>query len=118
MKPEIPPDYSRAVEDMVRIIRAAVAAGFAPAFVMPPDNILFAAPLDVVGDRCCNNDDARFIVSGLCGQIRGVEGDGPTVFMLRCALQIAQVKYESAHLSHFIPPGSKLAGFPARGGKA
>jgi hypothetical protein len=85
---------------------------------MPPEHVMLAAPLDVVGQRCCKNDDARFIVEGLCGIVRGMGGDGPTVFMLRCALKMAPCAYAIAPVSEFIPPGSKLAGFPSKGGKA
>lgn len=116
-KTDIAPEYVRAVEQMVALIRSDVGQGHAPEFMMPPEHILFAAPLDVMEERVCANEDARWLVLVLCRFVRGIEDDGPTVFMLRCALRLAGVAYETKPIEHFTQ-GMKIAGFPQPGGKS
>ncbi len=86
-----PPDYVAACERMARILRAFLAAGSRPRFLLPPEDIALVAPLEAV-PAIARNDDARAVVRMLVDRIEG----GATLTMLAAVLEHCRVPYERA----------------------
>lgn len=95
MTTDFPPEYVAAVARVSKALRSAIDRGLSPRFRFPPEDVVFAAPLDAAEPHVCVNDDARRIVPALMHA-----GNGETTcFMLQAALSDAGIGYETATLA-------------------
>ena len=104
MNEHFPPEYVAQIGWMSELLKTAAAWG--PSFVMPPKSILFAAALSDVPRIACN-DAARMLLEAFC-----TSSPCPTVFGLRCALELAGIECRflpfSAFLEHVGISGDKV----------
>lgn len=91
MRADPPEPYVKAVEAMANVIRAAIASGSRPRLRMPPDEVWLVAPIAALADRLALNAAAHVLLAQF--------GDsGQTVMMLRVALKLLGVQYETVTL--------------------
>lgn len=92
-----PPAYVAQIERMSRDLRQARAQGQKLLFVMPPKEFMVVGELALIGERFVRSEDALRLVQKF---IRDApqESQGPTVFMLRCALDHAGIPCEVVSL--------------------
>jgi hypothetical protein len=104
---QAPAAYVAAAEMTGELVRRARTTG--PRFRLPPRKIALAASLADVGERLALNAAARELLAELEAEaIRRKLEDGPTVMMLRAALELNGIPVRFVPLAELglpIPPG-------------
>lgn len=93
-----PAAYVAQIERMAKDLREARAGGQELLFVMPPEELMVIGELAQLGERFVRSEDARRLVQKFI-QDAPEESQGPTVFMLRCALDHAGIPCEVVGLA-------------------
>lgn len=88
-----PAAYVAQIERMARDLRKAHAEGQELLFVMPPEEFMVIGELAQLGERFVRSEDARRLVQKFIKDAPK-DSQGPTVFMLRCALDHAGIPCE------------------------
>ncbi len=96
MKPP-PAAYVAQIERMARDLHKARTEGQELLFVMPPNEIMVIGELAHIGERFVRSEDARKLVRKFIKDAPE-DSQGPTVFMLRCALDHAGIPCEIVSL--------------------
>ena len=89
-----PPEYVAEVERMARVLVAASMV-MTLRFAMPPRETMLVARLEVLWPRLARDDATRRLLPALMNACPR----GPTVFMLRVALDLAGIRWDELSLS-------------------
>jgi hypothetical protein len=91
--------HSRTAEMTLEVTRKFKGMGWDPKFTLPPAEIVFIASLAQIGPRLARNVQARRLLAELAAESKRQYLLGPTVLMLRVALEMLDIPYEVVSLS-------------------